>query len=76
MTSSPREFTLRAATPMDSPFLFKLYASTRSEEMRQTGWDTLQQEMFLTSQYRARQQSYRQQFPTAETSIITCMTIR
>lgn len=70
MPSTSRDISLRAVTPMDSNFLFKLYTSTRAEEMRQTGWDAPQQEIFLTSQYRARQESYRRQFPTAEASVI------
>lgn len=70
MPSISREVSLRAVTPMDSNFLFKLYASTRAEEIRQTGWDAPQQKIFLTSQYRARQESYRRQFPSAEISVI------
>ena len=33
--------TLRPATPSDEPFLLQLYASTRTEELAQTGWSVV-----------------------------------
>lgn len=55
---------------MDGAFLFKVYASTRAEEMAHVGWGPLQRDIFLTSQYQARQQDYRRRFPGAETAVV------
>lgn len=55
---------------MDGGFLFRLYASTRAEEMTHLGWGPLQREIFLTSQFQARQQDYRRRFPGAETAVV------
>ena len=40
------EINCRRARPDDESFLYELYASTRSEEMADWGWDTAQQEFF------------------------------
>ena len=49
--------TLRDTGKDDDPFLFKLYASTREEEMAAWGWGVAQQEMFLRMQFQARQRA-------------------
>lgn len=61
---------LRPATAKDEPFLFRLYASTRAEEMAATGWSDAQRNAFLRSQFAARQSSYLATFPRAEHAII------
>jgi ribosomal protein S18 acetylase RimI-like enzyme len=69
--SAPRaDPALRPATAADEAFLFRLYASTRAEELAATGWPAAQQEAFLRSQFAARAASYRASFPAAETRVI------
>lgn len=38
--------------------------------MDHLGWGPLQRDIFLTSQFQARQQDYRRRFPAAETSVV------
>jgi len=63
--------TFRPATRADDDFLFRLYASTRAEEMAATDWSPAQQEIFLRMQYTARQRSYHTAFARAEHSVIS-----
>jgi len=67
MTASP---TLRPARPDDEGFLYQVYASTREEELAQTGWDDAQKEAFLRMQFSAQHTYYHDQFPDAEYSVI------
>lgn len=53
-----RGVALRPVTPEDEPFLFRLYASTRAEELASFGWNAAQQELFLQMQFRAQQSQY------------------
>jgi ribosomal protein S18 acetylase RimI-like enzyme len=50
---------LRPAGPDDEPFLFRVYASGREEELAVTGWTEAQKHAFLEMQYRAQSASYR-----------------
>jgi ribosomal protein S18 acetylase RimI-like enzyme len=50
---------LRPAGPDDEPFLFRVYASGREEELAATGWSEAQKLAFLEMQYRAQSKSYR-----------------
>ena len=52
----PVDVTLRGTASDDEQFLFRLYASTREEEMAAWDWSPAQQEMFLRMQFRAWQQ--------------------
>ena len=61
---------LQPVRPEDEPFLFELYASTRSDEMALVGWDKRQQEAFLRMQFNAQRSSYAMQFPNADYRII------
>ncbi|WJH32733.1 GNAT family N-acetyltransferase [Paenibacillus sp. CC-CFT747] len=58
------------AAPEDAPFLYQLYASTRSDEMTAWGWGKEQAEAFLAMQYTFQRRSYEQRFPQAEHSIL------
>lgn len=46
-------------------FLFRLYASTREEEVASWGWNKRQQETFLRMQFEAQRHSYALQYPSA-----------
>ncbi|MBZ5491810.1 MAG: GNAT family N-acetyltransferase [Acidobacteriia bacterium] len=61
---------LRPAMPDDRDFLFRLYVSTRIEEIRGFGWNTVQQEAFFRMQFNAQQQWYQSTYSTAENQII------
>ena len=61
---------LRPSLPDDRDFLFRLYASTRMEEIRGFGWTAVQQEAFLRMQFNAQQQWYQATYSTAENQII------
>jgi ribosomal protein S18 acetylase RimI-like enzyme len=67
---SSAKLSFRTATAADDAFLFRLYATTRADEMSAAGWTTAQQEVFLRSQFTARQHSYRAAFPSASTTVI------
>jgi ribosomal protein S18 acetylase RimI-like enzyme len=61
---------LRPSLPEDRDFLFRLYASTRLEEIRGFGWTTAQQDAFFRMQFNAQQQWYQATYSTAEHQII------
>lgn len=58
--------TLRPATPDDQPFLLELYASTRIDELAESGWDDNQKQAFIKMQFFARERSQ----PRADDQII------
>jgi GNAT superfamily N-acetyltransferase len=64
------EVTLRPVTAKDEAFLFKVYRSTRAEEMAMTGWLDVEQRAFLKMQFQLQRDSYRQQYPNAQHVII------
>ncbi|HUX86478.1 MAG TPA: GNAT family N-acetyltransferase [Chloroflexota bacterium] len=63
-------YALRPVQPEDTPFLFRVYASTRADELAAVGWDTSQQDAFLRMQFKLQTEGYRQQFPDARYEIV------
>ncbi len=61
--------TLRPANSDDEAFLYRLYASSRSEELAAWGWNGAQQEAFLNLQFRAQQAHYRE-YPNTDHQIV------
>lgn len=61
---------LRRATHDDEDFLYRVYASTRADEMAQVPWNDAQKESFLRMQVTAQRTSYEEQFPGSEHSIV------
>ncbi|HTS11489.1 MAG TPA: GNAT family N-acetyltransferase [Candidatus Limnocylindrales bacterium] len=61
---------LRPEEPGDAAFLFRLYASTRADEMKLVPWNDAQKEAFLRMQLHAQTTHYRQQYPNASYDII------
>ncbi len=57
-----RGFALRPETDADIPFLVRLYASTREEEMAPLPWSAEQKQAFLASQFQAQRHHYRKYF--------------
>jgi len=54
----------------DLPFLRELYASTRRDEMKQTGWEKQEVEAFLRQQFEAQHSFYMEQFGGADLDLI------
>ena len=61
---------LRVATPNDEAFLLQLYATTRPE-VAHFGWDSAEQQAFISMQFQMQTRSYAMQFPNADHDIIT-----
>jgi GNAT superfamily N-acetyltransferase len=61
---------LRPATVADEPFLFRVYASTRLQELAPLGWDEATVDGFLRMQFRAQDSSYRQSRPDASFAVV------
>ena len=54
----------------DGEFLFKVYASSRAEEIGPWGWTKEQQLQFLRMQHVAQQEAYQRQYPGLQYKII------
>ena len=65
-----RGFALRPETEADIPFLMRLYASTREEEMAPVPWPAAQKQAFLASQFQAQRTHYRKYFPDCAFDVI------
>jgi len=62
--------TTRAISPDDEPFLRRVYASTREQELSIVPWDDAQKEAFLRMQFDAQHRYYQDQFPDASFEVI------
>ncbi|TWH48797.1 GNAT family N-acetyltransferase [Sporomusa sp. KB1] len=62
--------TFRSITDADLEFLYRVYASTRNEEMAVTGWNEADIENFLRMQFNLQHTYYRQTYPQAAFDII------
>jgi GNAT superfamily N-acetyltransferase len=62
--------TLRPITDDDQEFLYRLYASTREEELAQVDWDAAQKEAFLRMQFRAQHNYYQEHYTRATFDVI------
>lgn len=58
--------TFRRITEADLPFLARVYASTRIEELAPVPWSEQQKAAFLDMQFRAQHAHYQKHYPTAE----------
>jgi len=65
--TSPR---LRPVTEADLPFLLRLYASTREEELASVDWPQDQKDAFVRQQFEAQLAWYREQYPVASFDVI------
>lgn len=57
-------------TDKDRDFLLQLFISTRSAELLHSGWTQQQIEPFLTQQFAAQHQSFRQLYPRADYKLV------
>lgn len=60
----------RPITADDEKFLYRVYASTRMEELAQTDWDEAQKKAFLRMQFRAQHSHYQTYYADALFQII------
>jgi ribosomal protein S18 acetylase RimI-like enzyme len=64
--------SFRRTTDADLPFLARVYASTREEEIAATPWSEAQKAQFLDMQFRAQHADYRKNYPQAEWLVTMC----
>lgn len=62
--------TFRSETEEDVDFLYRLYASTRAEELRPVPWTDEQKETFLRQQFGAQRKHYLEHYAHAQYSLI------
>lgn len=62
--------TYRLICDSDRDFLYLVYASTRQEELAQTGWEAAQKEAFLRMQFHAQHEHYQTYYQEAQFQII------
>ena len=62
--------TLRPVTAADEPFLLRVYASTRAEELAAVPWTDAQKAAFVAQQYAARKQHYGQHYHGMSTDVV------
>ncbi len=64
------DVTLRPMLPDDMPFLLRVYASTRVDELAAVPWTPEQKADFITSQFNAQHSHYQQHYPDAQYLVI------
>jgi ribosomal protein S18 acetylase RimI-like enzyme len=62
--------TFRRVSEADEPFLFRLYASTRTDELAPVPWSEEQKAAFLAMQARAQHTDYKRNYGDADWLII------
>jgi ribosomal protein S18 acetylase RimI-like enzyme len=67
MTGEP---SLRPAEPSDAEVLFRIYASTRDDELAVVPWDASTKEAFLRMQFAAQDSYYHATYPGASYDLI------
>ena len=70
VASGPIEPVTRPVAPGDLPFLRRLYASTRREELALVPWSDAQKDQFLAQQFAAQDCHYRATFPGASFLVV------
>ncbi|MGZ8281541.1 MAG: GNAT family N-acetyltransferase [Allosphingosinicella sp.] len=68
--AAPLGISYRPMTDDDLPFIEALFASTRAEEVAQTGWPLPAQQAFLAQQHRAQHDHYQAHYADAEWLIV------
>jgi ribosomal protein S18 acetylase RimI-like enzyme len=61
---------LRAVEPGDREFLYRVYASTRTEELAVVPWDDAEKDAFLRAQFDAQDRWYREHYTRATYDVI------
>lgn len=66
----PPDLERRAIRDEDLPFLRRLYATTRDDELRVLDWSAAQKTRFLDMQFEAQHRHYREHFPDARFELL------
>ena len=61
---------LRTARPDDREFLYRVYASTRTEELAVVPWDEAEKDTFLRAQFDSQDRWYRENYTHATFEVI------
>jgi ribosomal protein S18 acetylase RimI-like enzyme len=61
---------LRPATPADREFLYRVYSSTRVDELAAVDWPPAARDAFLRQQFDVQDRYYRQNYPEARFDVI------
>jgi GNAT superfamily N-acetyltransferase len=64
------KITLRPITPEDEEFLYRVYYSTREEELALVDWDAAQKEAFVRQQFAAQHYHYQTHYVGAAFQVI------
>jgi len=70
MTMSAMTLALRPIRPDDEPFLRRVYASTRVDELAPLGWSAEQRDAFLDQQFDAQHRHYQTHYADADFLVI------
>jgi ribosomal protein S18 acetylase RimI-like enzyme len=62
--------TLRPAEPLDEEFLYRVYASTRAEELAVVPWDEAEKAVFLRAQFDAQDRWYHEHYARASFEVV------
>jgi ribosomal protein S18 acetylase RimI-like enzyme len=62
--------SFRPIADADLPFLYRLYASTRADELAPVPWSEAQKDAFLRQQFAAQHSHYQQYYPKAEWLVV------
>jgi ribosomal protein S18 acetylase RimI-like enzyme len=65
-------YCLRKETLDDKPFLFTLFAATRTLEIALTGWGSEQKDLFLRSQFQLQYLQYHRNYAKPSFNIVYC----
>ncbi|HYL05748.1 MAG TPA: GNAT family N-acetyltransferase [Thermoanaerobaculia bacterium] len=68
--SAPPTVACRAVAPGDEELLYRIYASTRVEELAPVPWTAAQKEAFLRMQFRAQSEDYAANYPDAAFQVL------
>ncbi len=71
LKSLPAAYGLRHRSEADLPFLRRLYAQTREEELAPVPWTAQQKEAFLADQFNKQHSHYLQHYPQAQWWVLT-----
>jgi ribosomal protein S18 acetylase RimI-like enzyme len=61
---------LRPIEPQDAELLFRVYASTRADELAIVPWDEAQKEAFLRAQFESQDRWYREHYERASLDVV------
>jgi ribosomal protein S18 acetylase RimI-like enzyme len=70
MSAPPPAIALRPATPEDEPFLLRVYASTREQELAQVPFTPEQKAAFLAQQFQAQSVHYANHYGDASFDVV------